>query len=153
MRKVRFCATRWRACSLPMWRLPAVVRRRLPSNQGQLRVLRPIRPRVRNHLLPRKPRPSRARSLPRATARKPARIGRGVFNCALSLTNIRMTGVTEKLRQEKKKIAELKIVTDPVDAAEEAGLRYVTDEQPGYTRKRKGKSFVYYDTEGKLIRD
>jgi DNA topoisomerase-1 len=64
-----------------------------------------------------------------------------------------MTGVTEKLRQEKKKIAELKIVTDPVDAAEEAGLRYVTDEQPGYTRKRKGKSFVYYDTEGRLIQD
>ena len=61
--------------------------------------------------------------------------------------------MTEKLRQEKKKIADLKIVTDPVDAAEEAGLRYVTDEQPGYTRKRKGKSFVYYDTEGKLIQD
>jgi len=76
-----------------------------------------------------------------------------VFSCALSLTDIRITGVTEKLRQEKKKIADLKIVTDPVDAAEEAGLRYVTDEQPGYTRKRKGKSFVYYDTEGKLIQD
>jgi DNA topoisomerase-1 len=64
-----------------------------------------------------------------------------------------MTGNPIKLRPEKKKVAELRIVTDPVDAAEEAGLRYVTDEQPGYTRKRKGKSFVYYDTEGKLIRD
>jgi DNA topoisomerase I len=64
-----------------------------------------------------------------------------------------MTGNPIKLRQERKKVAELRIVSDPVDAAEEAGLRYVTDEQPGYTRKRKGKSFVYYDTEGKLIRD
>jgi DNA topoisomerase-1 len=55
---------------------------------------------------------------------------------------------------EKKKIARLKVVTDPIEAAEEAGLRYVNDEQPGYTRKRKGKnSFVYYDLEGKVIRD
>ena len=64
-----------------------------------------------------------------------------------------MTGNAIKLRREKKKVAELRIVTDPEDAAEEAGLRYVTDEKPGYTRKRKGKSFVYYDIEGKLIRD
>jgi len=58
-----------------------------------------------------------------------------------------------KLRQEKDKIADLKIVTDPVDAAEEAGLRYITDDHPGYTRKKRGNSFVYYDSEGKLIRD
>lgn len=56
-------------------------------------------------------------------------------------------------RRERKKIAELKIVTDPVEAAEEAGLRYVSDEQPGYSRKRKGDSFEYFDTEGKPIRD
>jgi DNA topoisomerase-1 len=58
-----------------------------------------------------------------------------------------------RLRREKKKIADLDIVTDPEEAAEEAGLRYVTDEQPGYTRKRRGKRFVYYDTEGKEIKD
>jgi len=58
-----------------------------------------------------------------------------------------------RLRQEKDKIADLKIVTDPVDAAEEAGLRYITDDHPGYTRKKRGNSFVYYDSEGKLIRD
>jgi len=40
------------------------------------------------------------------------------------------------------------ITTDPVEVAEEAGLRYVSDEQPGYTRKRKGKSFLYFDTGG-----
>jgi len=45
------------------------------------------------------------------------------------------------------------IVTDPADAAEEAGLRYVSDTHPGYTRKRKGESFQYIDTEGKLIQD
>lgn len=44
-------------------------------------------------------------------------------------------------------------VTDLAEVAEEAGLRYVSDEQPGYTRKRKGQSFQYFDTHGKLIRD
>jgi DNA topoisomerase I len=54
----------------------------------------------------------------------------------------------------KKQLApDLEIVTDPQEAAEEAGLRYVSDEQPGYTRKRKGKSFQYFDAEGKLIKD
>ena len=57
------------------------------------------------------------------------------------------------LRREKKKIADLDLVTDPVVAAEEAGLRYVSDDQPGYSRKLRGKKFVYFDTEGKQIRD
>jgi DNA topoisomerase-1 len=56
-----------------------------------------------------------------------------------------------KTQQENGKLAQ--IVTDPVEVAEEAGLRYVSDEQPGYTRKRRGKSFQYFDTAGKLIRD
>jgi DNA topoisomerase-1 len=59
----------------------------------------------------------------------------------------------KKIRQEKKKIADLKIVTDPEEAAEQAGLRYVSDNQPGYTRKAKGDDFEYFDTEGKPIRD
>jgi DNA topoisomerase I len=59
----------------------------------------------------------------------------------------------KKLRQEKKKIAQLEVVTDPEEAAEEAGLRYVTDDKPGYTRKRRGKKFIYFDTEGKQIKD
>ena len=55
---------------------------------------------------------------------------------------------------KRKKLApDLQIITDPQEAAEEAGLRYVSDDQPGYTRKRKGESFQYFDTEGKLIRD
>ena len=64
-----------------------------------------------------------------------------------SFTPFRMT------RQEKKKIADLKIVTGAVHMAEEAGLRYVSHDQPGYTRKTKGDEFEYFDTEGKPIRD
>ena len=60
---------------------------------------------------------------------------------------------TKATASEKKKVAQLKVVTDPVEAAEEAGLRYVNDGQRGYIRKRKGNSFVYYDLEGKVIRD
>ena len=44
-------------------------------------------------------------------------------------------------------------LADSVEAAEEAGLRYVSDEQPGYTRRAKGKNFEYLGTEGKIIRD
>jgi DNA topoisomerase I len=40
-----------------------------------------------------------------------------------------------------------------IAAAEEAGLRYVSDERPGYTRRAKGKHFRYFDTEGKPICD
>src|SRR5437868_10062852 len=57
------------------------------------------------------------------------------------------------MRKEKKKIAEVKIITEPVEAAEEAGLRYVSENQPGYTRKAKNDDFEYLDTEGKVIRD
>jgi DNA topoisomerase-1 len=60
---------------------------------------------------------------------------------------------TAKLRKEKKKIAAIEIVIEPEATAEEAGLRYVSDEQPGYTRKRKGDGFEYFDTEGKPIKD
>jgi DNA topoisomerase I len=45
------------------------------------------------------------------------------------------------------------ISDEAVAAAEEAGLRYVSDDRPGYTRKPGGKHFKYLDTEGKAIRD
>src|SRR6185369_16321810 len=41
----------------------------------------------------------------------------------------------------------------PADSAEEAGLRYVSDDLPGYRRKANGNDFEYFDTEGKRIRD
>src|SRR5437870_1526594 len=40
-----------------------------------------------------------------------------------------------------------------MDAAEEAGLRYVSDNRPGYTRKANGDGFNWLDIDGKLIRD
>ncbi len=42
---------------------------------------------------------------------------------------------------------------EPEEAAVEAGLRYVSDDTPGYTRKAKADGFSYFDTEGKPIRD
>jgi DNA topoisomerase-1 len=57
------------------------------------------------------------------------------------------------LPREKTKIAKIEIAPDPEEVAEEAGLRYVCDEQPGYTRKAKGDDFEFFDTEGKRIRD
>jgi DNA topoisomerase-1 len=42
---------------------------------------------------------------------------------------------------------------DPVQSAKEAGLRYVTDAKPGFTRKRHGKSFRYFDVDGKPLKD
>jgi len=60
---------------------------------------------------------------------------------------------SRKLSQERKKAAVLEIVTDPIEVAQEAGLRYVSDEDPGYTRKRRGGKFVYFDAAGKEIVD
>ncbi|WP_270937051.1 DNA topoisomerase IB [Falsiroseomonas oryzae] len=42
---------------------------------------------------------------------------------------------------------------DPRDAAEEAGLRYVSDEAPGLTRRRVGKGFSYRLPRGGTVRD
>ena len=38
-------------------------------------------------------------------------------------------------------------------AAREAGLRYATDEAPGFSRRRRGKGFSYLDRDGNVIRD
>jgi len=46
-----------------------------------------------------------------------------------------------------------KLVAEAMDAAEGAGLRYVTDDGPGYTRKPNGEDFDYFDDEGKPIQD
>jgi len=43
---------------------------------------------------------------------------------------------------------------DPsVQTAKEAGLRYVSDEQPGFTRRRVGRGFCYYDASGSRLTD
>jgi DNA topoisomerase-1 len=39
------------------------------------------------------------------------------------------------------------------ESAAEAGLRYVSDDGPGYARRRYGKGFQYLDPEGHAVRD
>src|SRR4051812_26689206 len=38
-------------------------------------------------------------------------------------------------------------------AAREARLRYVNDNEPGYSRKRSGQGFAYFNERGNRIRD
>jgi DNA topoisomerase-1 len=37
------------------------------------------------------------------------------------------------------------LMDDFKSVAKEAGLRYVTDDKPGFKRMRRGKGFVYLD--------
>ncbi len=51
--------------------------------------------------------------------------------------------------------AEIPVVDtiEPRAVAASGGLRYVTDTKPGITRKRRGKTFAYYDAKGNTIKD
>lgn len=42
---------------------------------------------------------------------------------------------------------------DPKDAAQDAGLTYVSDDAPGITRRRAGKGWTYRDPKGRRISD
>ena len=42
---------------------------------------------------------------------------------------------------------------DPVESAQAAGLRYVSDATPGIRRKRSGKGFTYVGQDGRPVRD
>ncbi len=42
---------------------------------------------------------------------------------------------------------------DPQAAAREAGLRYVSDRQPGISRRRIGRHFAYYHPDGRPVRE
>ena len=44
-------------------------------------------------------------------------------------------------------------VVDPRDAAESAGLRYVSDEEPGIRRRKAGKGFAYLKPDGTQVED
>ncbi|RZO56923.1 MAG: DNA topoisomerase IB [Sandaracinaceae bacterium] len=41
---------------------------------------------------------------------------------------------------------------DPRTSAEEAGLRYVDGEEPGYGRRKRGRGFSYLDLDGETVR-
>jgi DNA topoisomerase I len=59
----------------------------------------------------------------------------------------------KKVVKRPRKLAAPEVVSDPVESAQSAGLRYVSDAQPGIRRKRAGKGFAYVDSDGKTIRD
>jgi DNA topoisomerase-1 len=46
-----------------------------------------------------------------------------------------------------------KIGRDPKITAKAVGLRYVSDSSPGYTRKKAGKGWSYYDADGNLVKN
>ena len=46
-----------------------------------------------------------------------------------------------------------KIGRDPKVTAKAVGLRYVSDSSPGYTRKKSGAGWSFYDTHGQLMKD
>lgn len=78
------------------------------------------------------------------------------ISCSLLWHRARIAYVptsASRARREKKRIAKIEVATDPVEVAEDAGLRYVSDDQPGYTRKPKGHDFEYFDTDGKPLHD
>jgi DNA topoisomerase-1 len=54
-------------------------------------------------------------------------------------------------RRRKPRLPE--IVTDPVESAKAAGLRYVTEHAAGIRRRRAGKRFSYLDAHGHILRD
>jgi DNA topoisomerase-1 len=45
------------------------------------------------------------------------------------------------------------VFVDPVESAKAAGLRYVTDDEPGIRRRKSGKGFTYVDPQGQTVRD
>lgn len=46
-----------------------------------------------------------------------------------------------------------KIGRDPKTTAKAVGLRYVSDSTPGYTRKKSGRGWSFYDAKGNLVKD
>ena len=47
----------------------------------------------------------------------------------------------------------MSIADEHVEAAQAAGLRYVTDSSPGIRRRRRGRGFVYVRPDGDPLRD
>lgn len=57
------------------------------------------------------------------------------------------------MNEQKLEAAESQILLDPEESAEIAGLRYVSDTEPGFGRRRAGSGFVYIDKSGDIITD
>ena len=59
----------------------------------------------------------------------------------------------ERARRVRSDATDAGEVVDPEEAAEQAGLRYVSDERPGLRRKKSGKGFSYLRPEGSTLSD
>ncbi len=70
-------------------------------------------------------------------------------------TRVRRKRVKRKVLRRpsprRKPVPEL--LPDPVESAEAAGLRYVSDTMPGIRRKKAGSGFTYTGPDGKAIKD
>jgi DNA topoisomerase-1 len=51
------------------------------------------------------------------------------------------------------KSAAPEIVTDPIETAKVAHLRYVNDSEKGFRREKRGEKFVYFDSDDQQIKD
>src|SRR5690349_15267738 len=51
------------------------------------------------------------------------------------------------------RLPDSELQTGPLESAQHAGLRYVSDRHPGIQRKRVGKHFRYLDAAGRPISD
>src|SRR3954468_19178948 len=47
----------------------------------------------------------------------------------------------------------LAVFVDPVESAKAAGLRYVTDDEPGLRRVKRGQGFSFVDPQGRAVKD
>jgi hypothetical protein len=48
---------------------------------------------------------------------------------------------------------DVQTIVHPKDAAESAGLRYVSDERPGLRRRKSGKGFTYLRADGSTLKE
>ena len=64
-----------------------------------------------------------------------------------------MQATTTKPRRVRKPLASFEPILDPVASARAAGLRYVSDAQPGIERRKWRSGFRYVGPDGKPVRD
>jgi DNA topoisomerase-1 len=64
-----------------------------------------------------------------------------------------MSSAVPLTQSVRKRLPKVELITDPVESARAAGLRYVSDQKPGIRRKRFGKGFGYRHPDGKPVTD
>ncbi len=74
-------------------------------------------------------------------------------SCLFCASNVRVQTSTAKRDKSSRPARRSEIITDPVASAKTAGLRYVSDTQPGIRRQRSGSGFRYRNPDGTPVRD